>query len=552
MRSASQDITIGRIDSGLGFESGRPDIQSRNVVSVASESTRLTYKFISGLSVCFGNMATSRTSLAGIGRVNSNHGDAAQLSLVLDIGAELCELPIMQVSTLAATGLNTFTKVLEVFKGDRRTIALRRLDNALGYAMIPVFLKLCLFPANLLQLAFSRIRSFLLKILSTVVKYLDILLNTFTTVIVPSRVGSEIHDTEVNTKDIRSLDNIGFINIADAGDIPLTFYEHQVNFTLAERQHLPLVVAEFSSNLLSASHSPDGYYVVATESKNAVIIRLRRMVTKFMATGFVNFVCIGNFGNTAYRNLSRKLELCSDIVVSKLVKIVLPEYLCRPAGLRQIVTGSITGLKRCQQQLVLFCRRAEFYVHYQLHISSIEYLLTFVNHFININRRARFLPRLKIVGFLARKIMKNLLTLLIVMMTLTLSAADKPKDGKWQKYIIGSNPAVSTADADRIIAAVYDHCGWPYIVFPLIKRESSFISTAKGKGGEIGLMQVQPKIHGDVSDNPEYQIIQGCQVLDAYINEILKAKPELRKDGEGLKQAALDAYKLGITRYLKK
>ena len=148
--------------------------------------------------------------------------------------------------------------------------------------------------------------------------------------------------------------------------------------------------------------------------------------------------------------------------------------------------------------------------------------------------------------------MKKLLTLLLILTTLTLSAADKPKGDKWQRYITGHNPAVSVADADRIVAAVYDHCGWPYIVFPLIKRESSFISTAKGKGGEIGLMQVQPKIHGDVSDNPEYQVIQGCQVLDAYINEILKAKPELRKDGEGLKQAALDAYKLGITRYLKK
>lgn len=401
MRSAIYDITIGRIDGGLGFEPGRPDIQSRNVIGVASESTRLTYKFISGLSVCFGNMPTSRTSLAGIGGVNSNNGYAAKFGFILDVGAELCKLPIMQISTLAATGLNIFTKVLEVFKGDRRTIALRRLDNALGYAMISVFLKLCLLPANLLQFAFSRIRSFLLKILSTVVKYLDILLNTFTTVVVPGRVGSEIHDAEVNTKDIRSIDNLRLINIADTGNIPFALNEHQFNFTLAEWQHLPLIVAELSSNLMSAGHSPDGYYVVATESKYTIIIRLRRMVAKFMPTGFIGFISISDLGNTAYRNLSRKLELCSDIVISKLVKIILPEYLRRPASLRQIIAGSITGFKRCQQQLVLFCRRAEFYVHYQLHVSSIEYLLTFVNHFININWRARFLPRLKLVGFLA-------------------------------------------------------------------------------------------------------------------------------------------------------
>lgn len=148
--------------------------------------------------------------------------------------------------------------------------------------------------------------------------------------------------------------------------------------------------------------------------------------------------------------------------------------------------------------------------------------------------------------------MKKLLTLLLILTTLTLSAADKPKGDKWQRYITGHNPAVSVADADRIVDSVYSHCGYPYIAFALILRESSFIPTAKGKHGEIGLMQVRPEIHGTVSDNPDYQIVQGCDILDGYIAEIIKAKPELKKSPDDLKQAAMDAYKLGITRYLKR
>ena len=148
--------------------------------------------------------------------------------------------------------------------------------------------------------------------------------------------------------------------------------------------------------------------------------------------------------------------------------------------------------------------------------------------------------------------MKNLLTLLLLLTTFTLSAAEKPKGDKWQKFITGHNPAVSVADADRIVSSVFDHCGYPYIAFALILRESSFIPTAKGKAGEIGLMQVSTRIHGMVSDNPDSQIAQGCKILDRYIAKIIKANPDLKKDSEELKTEAMLAYKLGITKYFKR
>ena len=135
-----------------------------------------------------------------------------------------------------------------------------------------------------------------------------------------------------------------------------------------------LVVAHNERNFQPSLDCPDGGNVSRLERKDAVIIRLRAMLSKIALRVAVQFVGISNLLNTLNGDLRGQSKLLSHVVVNQFGKVILPDYFCIPPAFRDIVTRLRALFQRCLQRIGLIFTWSEFKIYNQFHSSSIEYL----------------------------------------------------------------------------------------------------------------------------------------------------------------------------------
>lgn len=340
-------------------------------------------------------METTPTFPRGVPRVDLNHRNARQLRLVRDAVPQVGECPVVESSTLLASGLDTVADAGQLFEGDGATVALRCLDDSLGDTMVFVLLKSGLFPADLFQLALGCPRALTLEVAPAMGVFSSRFVNTPARVAVPFAIDCEIDHAKVDTEHARGLDHIECRNIADDSEIPDALDDHQIDFALAKGEQGALPFAALVGNGLTPVHGPDGYFRIGAESEDTVIIGLGGIFLESAPSLTVELVSVGHLGDAAHGHLRRQTEFLPAAGIDEFMQGELAEDLPVPRPATDPVACGIGCIQSRAQGCVLRGSRAELDVGDKFHGSSIEYLVAKGKKNVALQGNFRFLSLLK-------------------------------------------------------------------------------------------------------------------------------------------------------------
>ena len=169
--------------------------------------------------------------------------------------------------------------------------------------------------------------------------------------------------------------------------------ENQVRFALLRLQQRALALTANKRDALSTVHCPDrDFGLVNVPAQNAVIIGDRAIGLESPLGVPVQFVGVGNAGDTAHDHLSRQTKSGACFVVGQFVEAILPELFTLPRPRADSVTGSVGRFHRLFECGKLSSRRKEFDLRHEVHASSVARNGSSVKYGKN---RAHFSPPLK-------------------------------------------------------------------------------------------------------------------------------------------------------------
>lgn len=343
------------------------DVTGCYKVGVRTMPTGFADKNGLGFPVAFIDMPAFWTFPAGIARVDNNNRHPGLLGFIFYKSSELAEAPVMQAFPLLFSSLNPVENILEVFKCYSHMGAFSSGDDAFRNAMVLMFLKPLLFVAHFTQTAFSRFGADTLQDCAAFGVAFPVRFQFFSSVLVAQVIGGNVDDAQINAKHPLRGKQLGVIEVTHSGEIPLTAYEHKVNFAFAVFKQLALMIAASISNLFAPRQQPDRHHVTRYETEDTVIVGLRRMLAKSSLNFLINLIAIGNLFNAANSNLSGKREFSPKLCITKFMEIELPEYSSLKSLLRKPVTGFITTGKRILERLFLLGCWLKFEVGYKFH-----------------------------------------------------------------------------------------------------------------------------------------------------------------------------------------
>ena len=375
-------------DVRLIDDSPRTDVPCGDVIGWASRTAVDALKFIPGRSVPFIDRPTDWTSLTGVGRINKDHGNTDQFSLVGNKGLQLSKSPISQTCPLTAAGLNSRSDTTQIFESDSPARSVRRLHDGFRDDMINVLLKSGLLAGNLAEFSLGCLGSFSLQVLPSMSVFLTFLFNSLTGVSFPVAIDGEVDDAAIDTENVSGFDKIGLIYVTDDSEIPFAANKHQVNFAFAEGQEFPLSFTADERDFCSTADDPQTYFVVFDKAEDATVVGLGGVFTKGSFNLPVEFIGVGNFGNATDGGLGGQLKPFTNFVVSKFVEIVLSKDPGFPASFGQPVTSSIACFQCTPEQLGLLGRWYQFEIYDEFHASSIDIVKQ------EVNKNKQFLPRI--------------------------------------------------------------------------------------------------------------------------------------------------------------
>ena len=342
-------------------------------------------------SVLFIDCAASRAALARVARIDEYDRNSGERRL---IGGELPELgegPIVQPSPLLALGLNPGANVREVFKTYRAPGAFRFVNKGLRNAVVRVGLKSPLFAGELPKAALGGLCPPALKRRLTARKFGTNALDIRTGIGAAVAIEGKIDDAKIDAKHIAYADFLGVGYIANAGKIPLTAHEHQIDFALAEGQQCALALAADERDLHPSRKRPNRNKITAAEADNAVIVGLGGKAAEIALHLSVEFVAIGHLGDAAHGGLRGQLEHRACVAVGYLVQVELPELAIRESLGRKKIASLIAAFKRLAQRAGLPLVRLQLDVRNQLHTLKYRDVL----QVFKTKERREFLPGLK-------------------------------------------------------------------------------------------------------------------------------------------------------------
>jgi hypothetical protein len=283
----------------------------------------------------FGALAT------GVPGIDNDHRDAVHDRLVLDIGTQLREGPVVQCGPLAATGRYPVTDSLEVLKGNGAAGAFRLLHNAFTDAVVHVLLITTLFTGKFAKRALRCARFLSLKIASPVVVGLTLFLYGGPGMSFAVAVEGEIGNSKINAKNTIGVDFLGIRNITDAGNVPLIPDKHQIHFAFPMLQEFSLPVSTDERDDFSAIEEPNRYRVIAFEAKYAAVVRLSGVTAKLSDRARSSyFIGVGDLRDTAHGDLGWESEIFASLLVYQL----LQRELLNCIGLMPSLADPITRL----------------------------------------------------------------------------------------------------------------------------------------------------------------------------------------------------------------
>jgi hypothetical protein len=314
------------------------------------------------------------TPLARMPWVNEQYRDASGGSLVGNILSQLGKAPVRLPWSLCAPGLNPLPNARQVFQGNPSRGALRSLNNLFGNRVVRVRLKPCMLSGNLSEFASSSSCIVPLKTLPAALESLTGVLNFSASIDSAVRIHREIDDTEINAQDMLYPHLFRLKDITNHGKVEDASNVHQIDFALPKCQQSTLPLATLVGNRQPSLRTPQRDLGIRAESKNAIIVGLRRIALKPTPCLRVQLVGVRDLGNAAYHHLCRKQKLLTTRVVGQRMQRELPKRLRVPCLASQPRTGTIRCRQRLKQGSMLGLCRQQLQVRHKFHVSSIELL----------------------------------------------------------------------------------------------------------------------------------------------------------------------------------
>jgi hypothetical protein len=312
------------------------------MVGKPREAARYTGEFGLSLAVSFIDIATSRTSARRVARIDRDHRHAVQLGFVLDKAAELEKRPAMQCCSLRPTNRYPITDTAKFLYGDSPIGVFGLSDNAFADIVVCPSSELPFLTGELFQTTARGLRSFGLELLAQLAMAIPNVLDRFALVNGTVTIDGDISDSEVNAEETIRIDCWRFVNIACRQKVKLSIAIDKIGLTALAMQHNRLTVPANECHLLATVKRPNRDGILVRDNAQDAIIEGDTTQQAKRALGvLVDLVRVCDFGHNTNRRLSGQSESRTNGVVSGMVQVVLPELLCIPSQIAQIVGGTI-------------------------------------------------------------------------------------------------------------------------------------------------------------------------------------------------------------------
>ena len=324
------------------------------VISMAGETTRLTGECRLVKTVGFRDIATSRTGLRSVSRVNSNNFDAGKFGFILNLCSQVCEVPGMLLSPLAFSNPYPVMNSLQVFKGEPATGALSLFNNILGDYVVYILSKAGFFAFAFLHQAFGRLCSFALQFLSKFRLSLPVIVNLITGKSFSIAVSGNIDNAQVNAQEIirACLWRLGHINADVEVENTVSIYKISLPLNAPMLKYPVVAKDEGYVNSIGECFNIDGIGLL--EFPDPFIIGNCAVFLETVEMFFVGLIAISDFTNHSDSQLRRKAKLVSSIVIAELMQADLPFGMFGPTDFRNIIAGLVENFHSFKKPLFLF------------------------------------------------------------------------------------------------------------------------------------------------------------------------------------------------------
>lgn len=345
------------------------------------------------------NTTTQRTSARGITRVNEFNNDPRQFSFVFNKASQLSESPRVLLSALAMPNRHSVSDAAQVFKGDTPSSVFSLFNNPLADYVVDISSKSLFLAGTLFKKSFCLFRAVSLEFRPHLGMSFSKTINLISRVGSPIGVGSDINDTQVNSKKAIRFIRKWLWGIYHHCQIESAITEDKVGLPDYPIKPCFLISSNSDGDNLSSLKSQDGYLVQSLPREDALVINDSPICFESGLNGAVSLVGFGNLANGTDGKLCRKLKVLSYLTIDSLLKAKLTRCAKSKGNLSDGIASLVKSLHSLQKCFMLLCDWGKF-DHQGLFHNSIIQLL---NSSVNILKKGglrQFLPPLKGTGFL--------------------------------------------------------------------------------------------------------------------------------------------------------
>lgn len=342
------------------------------MIRVQGEAAVLAAKFGLAFSISLFAVATSRASTTGVTRINKNHGNTSQTSLVFHKRTKLSESPTAQSVSLLASHREPIANVLEILKYDRRCGCPRLSHDSFADAVVLIATEVCFPPAKFRQKTTTAFSS---KLLDTGSPFCVVLPNAFNICSgehLPCRISGNVDNAKINADRVPNFDGIAIRYVNCAEQIEFLVAINKIGLSFYPSLHGSLVLATDERYPVPTSQTPDTDFGQALEAQDSLVIANGRPWLENRADGFVTLEAFDSLGNCSDSHLGRQRKLIANSPVGEPMDDYLPVDASSKSLLGSECGGSVESLHSSQDVSFLVFVRQQLQLQNELHILSVS------------------------------------------------------------------------------------------------------------------------------------------------------------------------------------
>lgn len=349
-------------------DSGPSDINRRDVISMASMSTLNTGEYLP-VPIRFGNMSTSRACLRSVRRVDEYDGNTPDSGLIFDEFSELIERPFRMATTLGPSYRCPVTDTLEVLKSNSLTGV-----KGLGYQLLRNDVANVTFEPGFVtgeftEMSLGTLGTTRLEPCPEGHHLKSLIINSFPSIAFSIGVHGKVDNTEIHTDNFLGpifCDRTLF-NINDNTQIKYVIDKYEIRLTTDSVSSTLEIVVHHDRDFDPAVYGQNGNPIQTFPGQDALVIYNCAMRPKSGFDVLIAFVDLSHLTNGTDRQLGRKTELLSNLMVYETLELDFISHSMFKSNLGNKITGFIKTLHGLQKTGVLPLIRGQSHLEGKVH-----------------------------------------------------------------------------------------------------------------------------------------------------------------------------------------